>query len=275
MHPTLDCQVLAVTHAHPGMSGTTTAVALALEAARAGQSVLLIDLSLDGDATRWLGATPWEKSRDIGSIFADGYPIGWARELAVPTRHSPKLWVIPASDNLSRKAPRATGGHLRIALTTVDDFDVVIIDCGPGHTDGRLTSALVAATDLVVVSSASEENLTEVAHVIETLDRFRRSAASCGIDETTLVRLRGIVVEDDGGATGRHRTSRTTNPVSKTWPEHVLTPAVPPGTTPGKAPQTGERSKDQWAPGGQLSTLYAQLAAQVIDSQTPLIPRSV
>lgn len=263
MHVTVDSQILAVAHAHSGTTGTTTAVALALEAARADQSVLLIDLSLDGDATKWLGATPWEKGQHVGSIFADRYPVGWARELAVPTRSSPNLWVVPAADKHPRRARRVMGGQLRIALTTVDDFDVVVIDCGPGHSDGRLTSALIAATDLIVVSSARDENLTEVTHVIETLDCFRRSAILRGIDETTLVRLRGIVVEDHSGRTGRHWLARMTGPTGETWPEHVLTPVLPAGTI--RAPQSGEWSEKEWAPGGELSTLYAQLAAQVID----------
>lgn len=257
-------QVLAVYNASPASTKTTTAIALAVQAARSGLRTLLIDLAPNGTATRWLEARPTRRRSRVGSILHDVYPIGWGRKLAVPTR-IPRLRLIAASGTSKREARSATGDRLRLALAEMDDVDVVVIDCPRQEGRVRVLNALTAATDLIVTTTAAVPSIAGAMAAIATTERFRQSATARGADPDALLRLRGIVVTDS------HEPAPTQERLAwrllqDRWPEQVLEPGIP--YLP--AIDTVRQGRRQFLAGTGDHPMHsdhcAQLAPQVIDA---------
>src|SRR5699024_11980950 len=115
-------QILAAYSETGGATKTTTAVSLAVEAARAGLKTLLIDLDPRGAATKWLGVEPISEGLHVGAILADEEPLGWAADLAVRTPWHPRLSFIPSAREVSlrekesdRKSTRLNSSHVSIS----------------------------------------------------------------------------------------------------------------------------------------------------------------
>ncbi|MGC5628120.1 ParA family protein [Georgenia sp. Z1344] len=268
-----DRQVLALSHAGTTAFGTTTAVALALEAARAGEEVLLIDLSPDGEATRWLQAEPWEEGQDVGAILDDDYPLGWARSLAVPTTDHERLRLVPASSGPAREPRAGAGPQLHHALTTADDYVLVVIDCGRIRSGARLVTALNAASDVVVTTTRSPKDLAEVSNIVASVEAYRRLIHDEGGNRSDLVRLRGVVVGAPAGGPAENASSTEEPelaevPTDKAWSPLVLSPHVPVVPAEHGEPATRKRPFEIWTPGSTLSQHYGQLAAQLVDAMS-------
>jgi len=252
---TYERQVLAVWGTTESATTTTTALALAMESARAGLETLIVDLQPDAGATEWLDVRPYEPGADIGLLLADPYPIGWVSQISAPTRWNRNLWAIPAASHT--RAPgrgRHTVSHerLRIALTSSIDFDVVVIDTPP-LTPGQLTyTALSAATDALLVLPG-EHDSGSVTHVLNQFDSIT------GTDSPVPTpRLRGIV---RGAQHGEQPAADS---------PHMLSPAIPHHRSVLEA----RRAREYFGwhdPGGQeVAQAYATIAAQVIDAMAPV-----
>ncbi|MGC5617531.1 ParA family protein [Georgenia sp. Z1491] len=257
-------QVLAVSHSGTTSFGATTAVALALEAARSDLTVLLVDLSPDGEATRWLQAAPWEKGQDVGAILDDRYPLGWARSLSVPTRDHAGLKLLPASSGPSREPRAGAGPQLRHALTTADEFDVVVIDCGRIRSGARFVAALNAATDVIVTTSGSPGDVAEVGDILTSVDRYQTLVGDdAGPD---LVRLRGVVVGAPVRGSGPDASTVADLAAATGWSELALSPVVPALPTEDGTPSSRQRPFGIWKADSELARHYSRLAAQLIDA---------
>jgi chromosome partitioning protein len=137
-------------HHKGGVGKTTTAVALAAHAARAGHRTLLWDLDPQGAATRLVVA---DRGLDGGieRIVLDG---GSLADRAVRTSQD-GLVVVPADPSLrglDRHVSTDAGGEdrLRAAIAAVRDrFDLVVLDCPPSVS--ATAAAVLRAADLVLV----------------------------------------------------------------------------------------------------------------------------
>jgi chromosome partitioning protein len=147
-------QTIMVYSESGGATKTTTAVSLAMTAALAGRKVLLIDLDPRAAATKWL-AEPVRDGMHVGAILGNEDPVGWAEQMAIPSRWAPALRVIPSSRSVSnRETDRADHAELRLKMS-LDGLteDVVVIDC-PNRQGGMLTLSALHASDTVVYAAA-------------------------------------------------------------------------------------------------------------------------
>ena len=138
---------IASYHHKGGVGKTTTAFALAANAAATGRRTLLWDLDPQGSATRLAGAERGSDGVVERLLHGGSLAVG-----AVPTAQ-PQLQVFPADLSL-RRLDRHLGDQGQRQLRTViqqasDHYDVIVLDCPPSVTE--VAAAVLHAADLVVV----------------------------------------------------------------------------------------------------------------------------
>lgn len=178
-----------------GVSKSTSSVSVATICAREfGMDTVLIDLDPRGAATSWLGVEPEEEWRHVGAILADEDPEGWAEDLALPTRFSPNLRMIPSNRSLSnREKDSADGIELRLKVSLQGlNADLVVIDC-PNRQGGPLTlSALNAATDVIYAAVPTQDGVEGVAGARKSVAQFRKNMERRGV--TSSLNEPGIIL---------------------------------------------------------------------------------
>jgi cellulose biosynthesis protein BcsQ len=182
-----------------GVAKTTTAVSLAMSAAEAGRRTVLIDLDPRAASTKWLRAEPSGEGLHVGAILgAKTDPIGWADDLAVPSRWHELLRVIPSARDVSnRESERDDFAELRLKASLTDlPADVVVIDCA-NRQGGPLTLSALHASDAVLyAATASDSGVDGVTGAQRTVTAFRRSMERLGAAAT--IAEAGAVITRDG-----------------------------------------------------------------------------
>lgn len=184
-----------------GVKKTTVAVSVAMTAAEDGQRVVLIDLDPRAAATKWTRAEPSGEGLHVGAILgAQEDPIGWANELAVPSRWNAGLRIIPSARGLSnREADRDDFAELRLKASLEGlDADLVVIDCA-NRQGGPLTlSALHASDKVLYAASASDSGVDGVTGAQRTIAAFKHSRDRMGAP-TALTEVGACVTRDGTG----------------------------------------------------------------------------
>lgn len=168
-------RVLAVSNQKGGVGKTTTAINLGTALAAIGESVLIVDMDPQGNASTGLGVSRETRRVTIYDVVTDGRAVGEAAvETAVPGLH-----IIPADPDMSgveielsqadRRSFRlrdALASHARSGQTR---YDYVLIDCPPSL--NLLTLNAMAAADAVLVPLQCEffalEGLSQLMKTIE------------------------------------------------------------------------------------------------------------
>ncbi len=190
-HVALRSHIIAIANQKGGVGKTTTSINLATSLALAGQTVLLIDLDPQGNASTGLGIDRRQRSRGTYALLIDGTQ---AADLQLPT-DIPGLTIIPADPDLAgaevemvslerrehrlQDALHSGGGDAR-------PHDYIIIDCPPSLNLLTL-NALVAATAVLVPLQCEFFALEGISQLVRTVERVNRSL-------NPTLQLQGIVL---------------------------------------------------------------------------------
>lgn len=164
---------IAIALSKGGVGKTTTAVNLSAGLARAGKTVLLVEVDTQGQVARALGCDP-----DFG--LADLVSGDKSPEQALCVAR-PNLWVLSGGRSLAGLKRQITrkdfGGEqtLTETLTLLEDrFDYAIMDTGPGW-DALTVNALFYATNIITPVSLEVmtlQGLMEFSRSLQTIQKY-------------------------------------------------------------------------------------------------------
>lgn len=182
--------VVAIANAKGGTAKTTTAIALAAEAAHRGLRTLIVDLDVQGNSTEHLLSEGGDDGKAVYRAVLDGDP------LKVIESSAPGLFVASGgrrtqdlADALSRLVREAAPEDLGVAYNSMratihracEAFDLVVIDTPPSEQSAILIDFVFAAATHVVLPTKIDRNSTKaVSNALTALVKLARRGATVG-----------------------------------------------------------------------------------------------
>ena len=180
-------RIFAIANQKGGVGKTTTAVNLATALAATGESVLLLDLDPQGNASTGLGIDRADRGAGTYALLLDDVPLA---DVQRPSG-IPNLTIVPADQDLAgAEIELATSERREFrlfdALKGIAGYSYVLIDCPPSL--GLLTlNCLVAANAVLVPLQCEFFALEGISQLIRTIDRVKQAL-------NPDLRLQGIVL---------------------------------------------------------------------------------
>jgi len=170
-------RILAVSNQKGGVGKTTTAINLSSALARMGQSVVLIDLDPQGNASSGLGRPKSKSDEGIADVLLDRRPLS---ETLVQVDGESNLMLCPSTTELiglplEMAELENRESRLKDIIQYSDiDADYIIIDCPPALNLLTL-NALVAADGVLAPVQAEYFALEGMSDLLSTIQHVRKA----------------------------------------------------------------------------------------------------
>jgi chromosome partitioning protein len=254
-------RIISIANQKGGVGKTTTTINLATALAAIHQSVLIVDLDPQGNASTGLGIP--RENRECNSYHV---LIGQARvEEAIQKTEIPGLQILPSGLDLSGAEIELVGmerREYRLRETLRDEagvFDYILIDCPPALS--LLTvNAFVASQAILVPLQCEFFALEGVSQLVKTIERVKR-AFNPGLE------IQGIVLTMHDKR--NNLSSLVADDVREHFGDKVYKTVIPRNVRVSEAPSHGRPViiYDLNCPG---SKAYLSLASEVINRERRL-----
>lgn len=184
-------KIISVANQKGGVGKTTTAINLGAALVELGQTVLIVDLDPQGNASTGLGIDLEDRKRTAYDLLFSSHPL----KDVVRSTDMERLWIVPATTDLSSAdielaSQERRGNRLKTALRHRDvadlDYDFILIDCPPSL--NLLTvNAMVAAHSILVPLQSEFFALEGLSQLMLSVRQIRESA-------NPQLRIEGIVL---------------------------------------------------------------------------------
>lgn len=246
--------VISILNQKGGVGKTTTAVNLGAYLAKAGKSVLLVDLDPQGNATSGLGIDKQSLNETLyDALFNHQTAPSILQETGISG-----LQILPSNNNLAGAEVQLVSSlqrelQLRQMLEQFN-HDIILIDCPPSL--GLLTINALSASDFVVIPVQTEyyalEGLGQLLSVIQRV----KEAINPGLE------ILGVLLTMFDSRTSL--SDQVMAEVRKHFGEKVFSTVIPRNVRLAEAPSFGQpiSEHDKWSKGARA---YKQLAKELTD----------
>lgn len=251
---------IAIANQKGGVAKTTTSISLAAGLAYLDKKVLLIDLDPQANATSGIGIEP----TGTGSVYHCLVETEKVDTKIIPTRIE-NLSLIPSGMDLAgveielaRRDDHLT--RLKDVLSEIKkkkNFDYVIIDTPPSL-GVLMTSALVAADEVLIPLQCEWFGLEGLAKIVHVIDEIKKSGVAPEL------KLAGILMTMYDGR--NNLSKQVVEEVENYFPELIYNRVIPRSVKIGEAPSFGKTIFEH-DPSGAGSRAYKAVAIEFLARQ--------
>jgi chromosome partitioning protein len=245
--------IIAILNQKGGVGKTTTAVNLGSYLAKAGKSVLLVDLDPQGNATSGLGIN----KQALGETMYDVLFNHQSAPSVILNTEFDNLQILPANTNLAGAEVQLVSAlqrelQLRQVLEQFN-HDFILIDCPPSL--GLLTINALSAANYVLIPVQTEyyalEGLSQLLSVIDRVETALNPNLSILGVVMTMYDARNSLSE------------QVKNELGKYFGDKLFKTIIPRNVRLAEAPSFGKpiAEHDKWSKGARA---YKSLAKEVI-----------
>jgi chromosome partitioning protein len=248
-------RIVAIANQKGGVGKSTTAINLGAYLAMEGQSVLVVDLDPQSNATSGLGASTSSSDGQIYDVLVNEVPL---EDIIVKTS-TEGLDLAPSSLRLAGAEVELVSvysreGRLKKSLEPVrGNYDIIMVDCPPSL--GLLTVNALAAADEVLIPIQCEY------YALEGLVLLLRTIEKIRVYLNPDLRIGGILLTMHDTRT--NISKQVMEEVRKQYPNETFITVIPRNVRLSEAPSYGQPIS-QYDPLSRGALAYQNLAKEVI-----------